>query len=48
MLTPERAREIGERARHRILAEHTYAQRAAMTDALLRQALARKRQSVAA
>jgi len=27
-LTPERAREIGARARRRILAEHTYAQRA--------------------
>ncbi|NKE69813.1 CgeB family protein [Candidatus Manganitrophus noduliformans] len=34
-LTPERARAIGEAARRRILAEHTYAHRAAQLEALL-------------
>lgn len=34
-LTPERAREIGLRARRRILAEHTYAHRAAQVERLL-------------
>ena len=34
-LTPERARSIGERARRRLLAEHTYAHRAAQVDELL-------------
>jgi spore maturation protein CgeB len=34
-LTRTRAREIGERARHRILAEHTYAHRAAQVEAVL-------------
>ena len=47
-LTTERARAIGERARARILAEHTYAKRARLVDGLLRDALARKRESVAA
>jgi spore maturation protein CgeB len=47
-LTPERAREIGARARARILSAHTYAQRAQQVDALFRDQLARKRQRVAA
>lgn len=34
-LTPDRARAIGTAARHRILAEHTYARRAAQFDAIL-------------
>jgi spore maturation protein CgeB len=34
-LTPERAREIGRAARRRILAEHTYAHRAAQAEAVL-------------
>lgn len=34
-LTPERARAVGEAARRRILAEHTYAHRAAQLEALL-------------
>jgi spore maturation protein CgeB len=45
-LTPESARRIGERARRRILADHTYAQRARTVDDLLRNTLARKRQLV--
>ncbi len=40
-LTPERARAIGQAARARIVAEHTYAQRAVIVDALLRGGLAR-------
>jgi spore maturation protein CgeB len=43
-LTPERARAIGEAARQRILAEHTYARRAAEVDALLKQEFAAKRE----
>jgi spore maturation protein CgeB len=43
-LTPERARSLGEAARQRILAEHTYARRAAEVDALLRQEAAAKRE----
>jgi spore maturation protein CgeB len=43
-LTPKRARAIGEAARQRILAEHTYAKRAAEVDALLRRELAAKRE----
>lgn len=39
-LTPERARRIGERARARVLREHTYAQRAKLVDGVLRQLLA--------
>lgn len=35
-LTPERARSIGEAARLRIAAEHTYARRAAQVDEILR------------
>jgi hypothetical protein len=34
-LTPEQARLIGQAARQRILAEHTYARRAAQVEALL-------------
>lgn len=34
-LSPERARQIGERARRRVLAEHTYEHRAAEVEALL-------------
>jgi len=39
-LTPERSKAIGEAARQRILAEHTYARRAVEVDALLRSELA--------
>ena len=46
-LTPERARRIGEAARARIGGEHTYARRGAQVDALLREALARKREAAA-
>ena len=46
-LTPERARTIGEAARARILAEHTYHRRGAEVDALLRREAAR-RQDMAA
>ena len=42
-LTPARARAIGTAARARILDGHTYAQRAVILDALLRDTLARKR-----
>ena len=35
-LTPERAARIGQAARARVLAEHTYAQRAVIVDRLLR------------
>jgi len=42
-LTPGRARRIGEAARRRILAEHTYERRGVQVDALLREAAARKR-----
>jgi spore maturation protein CgeB len=47
-LTRERARAIGARARARILAEHTYAERAHIVDGLLRQALAHRRATAAA
>jgi spore maturation protein CgeB len=47
-LTPERARAIGDAARARITAEHTYARRGAQLDALLREEAARKRGRVAA
>ena len=40
-LTPERARAIGEAARARVLAEHTYALRGAQVDALFREHAAR-------
>ena len=42
-LTPERARAIGDAARARVLAHHTYAQRGVQVDAILRDALAAKR-----
>jgi spore maturation protein CgeB len=41
-LTAERARQIGERARRRVLAEHTYERRAAQVEELLLTALALK------
>jgi spore maturation protein CgeB len=44
-LTPERARAIGEAARARILAGHTYARRGAQVDALLHETAARKREA---
>jgi spore maturation protein CgeB len=47
-LTPERARRIGARALRRVLADHTYAQRAEAVHRLLTEALARKREAVAA
>jgi spore maturation protein CgeB len=47
-LTPERARAIGEAARRRALAEHTYARRADEVDALLRREAAAKRERSAA
>ncbi len=47
-LTPDRARAIGDAARARILAEHTYARRGAEVDVILRQALAAKRETAAA
>ena len=47
-LTPERARTIGEAARRRVLAEHTYAQRGVEVDALLRASVARHRATVVA
>jgi spore maturation protein CgeB len=43
-LTPQRSREIGEAARQRILAEHTYARRAVEVDALLKRVAAAKRE----
>jgi hypothetical protein len=39
---------IGARAQERILREHTYAHRASALDAVLRLALARKREEAAA
>ncbi len=47
-LTPERASRIGEAARARILAEHTYERRGAELDALLRSKAAEKRERSAA
>ncbi|WP_297509943.1 glycosyltransferase [uncultured Caulobacter sp.] len=43
-LTPERARAIGQAARQRVLAEHTYARRGAEVDQLLRHAVDLKRE----
>jgi spore maturation protein CgeB len=43
-LSVERAREIGEAARRRVLAEHTYERRATEVDALLRHAVEAKRE----
>ncbi|MDY6922512.1 MAG: glycosyltransferase [Pseudomonadota bacterium] len=47
-LTPDRARAIGEAARRRVLAEHTYARRADEGDALFRRSLAARRERSAA
>jgi len=44
MLTPERAREIGEAALARVRAEHTYERRAAQVDSLLKSELELKRE----
>jgi spore maturation protein CgeB len=46
-LAPARAKAIGQKARVRILAEHTYAERARIVDRLFRDALARKRAAAA-
>ncbi|WP_414473074.1 glycosyltransferase [Microvirga sp. M2] len=43
-LDPERARAIGDAARRRIMAEHTYAGRGAEVDALLRDMASQKRE----
>ena len=40
-LTPDRARAIGEAARRRIVAQHTYAQRAVLVDELFRTMMSR-------
>lgn len=47
-LGPERARRIGNAARARALAEHSYARRAARVDGILRAAVARRRSGAAA
>ncbi len=47
-LTPERARAIGAAARSRVLAEHSYAQRGAALDGVLRAELSRRRDRSAA
>jgi spore maturation protein CgeB len=41
-LTPERARAIGDAARARILAEHTYSRRGAQVDRILREVFSQK------
>ncbi|MDB5384252.1 MAG: hypothetical protein JWO26_3884 [Rhodospirillales bacterium] len=46
-LTPERARAIGEAARKRICADHTYTRRGVEVDALLREESARRRAMMA-
>ena len=43
-LTPARATAIGQAARSRILAEHTYAKRGAEVDAILRKMVLEKQQ----
>jgi hypothetical protein len=43
-LTPERARAIGDAARARIMAEHTYTKRGAQVDEILRAEAPQKRQ----
>jgi spore maturation protein CgeB len=45
-LSPARAREIGQRALARVLADHTYARRAALVEAFLADVLARRRATV--
>jgi spore maturation protein CgeB len=47
-LTRDRAAAIGEAARRRVLAEHTYSRRGAEVDAILRTCAARKRERSAA
>jgi spore maturation protein CgeB len=47
-LTPERASHIGRAARRRILAEHTYAQRATRLETQLLQRLQRRKEAVSA
>ena len=47
-LTPERAREIGQAAMKRVLAEHSYAHRGVQVDAILREELAKRLEEVAA
>ena len=47
-LTPARARQIGERALARVLADHTYARRAMLVETFLADALSRRRATVAA
>ena len=46
-LTPQRAAAIGKRAMARVLADHTYAQRAEIVDALFRQKLRRHGEAAA-
>src|SRR5581483_3049713 len=38
-ISPERAREIGQAARKRVIAQHTYQQRGRLVDSILRNAL---------
>ena len=45
-LTPQRARQIGKQALARVLADHTYARRAALVETVLADALARRRATV--
>jgi len=47
-LTSESARQIGDAALRRVLAEHTYAHRGAEVDALLREEMASRMAEVAA
>ena len=48
LLTPQRARQIGEGARRRVLREHTYNQRAQIVDRVLSELIAAKdKQAVA-
>jgi spore maturation protein CgeB len=47
-LTPERAKDIGLSALEHVLMHHSYANRAAETDGVLRAALQRRRETVAA
>ncbi|GGC78543.1 CgeB family protein [Chelatococcus reniformis] len=47
-LSAHRARAIGEAARRRVLAEHTYARRGAKVDAILTETAARKRERAVA
>ena len=47
-LTPQRSAAVGDAARRRVLSDHTYAQRAAEVDALLRPQLAKRLERPAA